>query len=373
MAREKRKRQRQSVVPGRSPGTVVVDPEAPKPRIRLMAYGPDALVEEEIDHVADISRFLAQHPVTWVNVDGLGDAQTIQDLGQLFGLHPLALEDVVNVTQRPKVEEYGQQLFIVVRMPIADRSDETEQLSLFLGKDFVLTFQEREGDCLEPVRLRARRGRPRLRNSQSDYLAYALLDAVVDSYFPLLDRDGEQLTALENEILTFAEGSVPSRLHDLKGTLAPRRRLMSSFREMFAELLREDTPLIADATRVYLRDCYDHTLQLIDLLDMYRDTSAGLMDLYLSSLSNRMNEVMKVLTITATIFIPLTFIAGIYGMNFDPDRSPLNMPELGWYWGYPFAMTLMGIVAVVMVFLFRRKGWLGSRGRKPPGKPPPPE
>jgi magnesium transporter len=336
-----------------------------------MAYGPDALIEREIEDVAHISRFLAEHPVTWINVDGLGDATTIQALGELFELHPLALEDVVNVTQRPKVEEYGEQLFIVVRMPTAEHPQETEQLSLFLGKNFLLTFQEREGDCLEPVRVRARRGRPRLRNSNPDYLAYAVLDAIVDAYFPLLDRYGEQLVDLETEILTAPDESVPQRLHDLKRTLEPHRRLFSFFREVFAELHRDETPLINEATRVYVRDCYDHTLQLIDLLENYREANSSLMDLYLSSLSNRMNDVMKVLTITATIFIPLTFIAGIYGMNFDPDRSPLNMPELGWYWGYPFAVTLMVIVAVVMVVLFRRRGWLGSPRRRAPGKKAP--
>jgi magnesium transporter len=298
--------------------------------------------------------------VTWVNVDGLGDVETIRALGEIFSIHPLALEDVVNVPQRPKVEEYEKNLFVVSRMPMADHHGGTEQLSLFLGKDYILTLQERPGDCLEPVRKRVRKGGTKLRSGGADYLAYALLDAVVDDYFPLLEELGDLLERMENDILAAPREAVLHDLHDIKQRIVPLRRILWSFRDVFTTLIRDEIPHVTAATHLYFRDCYDHTLQLIDLLEGHRENSSGLMDLYLSSLSNKMNDVMKILTIVATVFIPLSFIAGIYGMNFNPERSPLNMPELNWFWGYPFALSLMGLMAGAMLLFFRSKGWLGS-------------
>lgn len=342
-----------------------VDPEAPKPRLQVIAYGPEELTEREDIQVSDISALRAKAPVIWVNVDGLGDEAILRQLGELFDLHRLALEDVVNVHQRPKVERYGEVYFIVVRMPRGSDPLETEQVSLFLGKGFVLTFQEQVGDCLDPVRQRIRQKGPRLRNGGADYLAYALIDALTDAYFPLLEHYAEILERIEDDVLQHPEQTTISRLHQAKRDLMSLRREIWPLRELLSTLTREETPLIGDSTRLYLRDCYDHAIQLLELVESSRDLASGLMDLYLSSLSNRMNEVMKVLTIIATIFIPLSFIAGLYGMNFNTARSRWNMPELDWPFGYPLALGLMAVVALGLLVYFRRRGWLGD-GKKPP-------
>jgi magnesium transporter len=357
---EKRKRRRPRITPGMSPGTLVSHPDAPQPVIRVMAYGRGPLVEEQVEDLDRIRQLVAEHAVIWVNVDGVGQAPTIEALGKTFQLHPLALEDVVNVTQRPKVEDYGEHLFIVARMPVPAQASDTEQVSFFLGRNFVLTFQEqRPGDCLEPVRARLRR-HGRIVNSGPDYLAYALLDAIVDSYFPVLENHGDDLERLESAVLSRPDESVPHRLHALKRELEPLRRILWSFRDVFTALGREEGPLVSETTRIFLRDCYDHTLRLLDLLEGLRESSAGLMELYLSTLSHKLNEIMKVLTIIATVFIPLSFIAGIYGMNFDRTRSRWNMPELGWPYGYVFALGLMLAVALGLLYTIKRRGWFGS-------------
>ncbi|MGD8394993.1 MAG: magnesium/cobalt transporter CorA [Candidatus Eiseniibacteriota bacterium] len=360
----KRKRHRfhaRRTRPGTAPGTLAVDPEAPPPRITAIAYGPDGLVEQPIADLAELDRLRDLHPVIWVNVDGLGDSEVVAAIGGRFGLHRLALEDVVNVHQRPKVEDYGSNVFVVARMPIPERPPESEQFALFLGEGFIVTFQERPGDCLEPVRLRLRQGAPRLRGSGPDYLAYAMLDAIVDAYFPTLEQYGERLDTLESDILAHPDNAQLRRLHILKHDLAELRRLVWSHREVFVVLTREKSRFIDETTGIYLRDCYDHTIQLAEMIDVHREIGASLMDLHLSMVSNRMNEVMKVLTIIATIFIPLGFVAGLYGMNFDTS-SPWNMPELGWRFGYPFVLGFMLATAVAMLVFFRRRGWLGGAG-----------
>jgi magnesium transporter len=325
-----------------------------------MSYGPGDLLEEQLVGVEEIPGLLGARPVTWVNVDGLGDTQVLRSLGETFGLHRLALEDVVNVHQRAKVEPYEGEVFIVTRMAALGDRFSTEQLSLFLGPGFVLTFQERQGDCFEPVRQRIRTGRGRLRAAGPDYLAYALLDAVMDHYFPVLERYSDCLDELEQMVLSDPSDRVLARVMEAKRDLLALRRAVWPHREAFNALVREPLDLVEEETRTYFRDCYDHTVQIIDVMETYRELASGLMDIYLSSLSNRMNEVMKVLTIIATIFIPLSFVAGLYGMNFDPDISPWNMPELSWYWGYPIALGSMGLVAFGMLLYFRRKGWLGG-------------
>ncbi len=352
--------------PGSPPGTLVPDPQAPHPDIKVMAYGPNGLVERTLDKAEDVREFVGVWPVTWVNVDGLGDATTIARFGALFKLHVLAMEDVINVHQRAKVEQYPDYYFIVGRMVEISQRVETEQLSLFLGKNFVLTFQELPGDCFDPVRERIRKAGGRIRNAGPDYLAYALVDAFVDHYFPVLEKYGEQLESLEDEVILSPQRGVISRIHEVKRDLLTLRRAAWPLREALTTLYRESTPLITEETRLYLRDCYDHTVQIIDLLENYRDIASSLTDIYLSSVSNRMNEVMKVLTIFTAIFAPLTFIAGIYGMNFNTDKSPLNMPELNWYWGYPFALGLMILLATIMLIYFGRKGWLVSDPRPVP-------
>jgi len=313
------------------------------------------LAVEDVDAVRELRK---RHAVVWLNVDGLGDAATVQRVGEVFGLHNLALEDVLNVGQRPKVEDYSDHIFLVTRMPRPDTTAETEQVTLFVGKGFLVTFQETPGDCLESVRERIRQGRPRLREGGADYLAYAVLDTIVDSYFPLLGEVGDQLEALEARILSDPEPEVISRLHDLKRDLTAIRRVILPIRESLTALVRDESPLVSDSTRLYFRDCLDHSFQLIELVESNRDIASGLLDLHLTMMSNRMNEVMKVLTIIATIFIPLGFIAGLYGMNFDPSVSRWNMPELSWKFGYFFALGVMATVAAAMVMYFRRRKWL---------------
>jgi magnesium transporter len=339
---------------------LIVDPESPHPVIRVFAYGPDEVVEQEISEPQRVRDFLDKWPVLWVDVEGLGDVETIRALGEIFGLHRLALEDVLNVHQRPKIEQYGNYCFIVTRMVSLGEHLETEQLNIFLGQNFVLTFQEgRPGDCLDLIRERIRQKRGRIREAGLDYLAYALLDAVIDCYFPILEEYGERLEAFEDAILTSPNSDTIARIHEVKRNLLTLRRALWPQREIFNSLLREETPFVIHETRLYLRDCYDHVSQLIDLIETYRELGSDLTDVYLSSISNRTNEIMRVLTVIATIFIPLTFIAGVYGMNFNPSVSPWNMPELNWYWGYPFALLLMLIVTVGQLIFFRRRGWLG--------------
>jgi magnesium transporter len=345
--------------PGSGPG-MVVDPQAPKPIMRVMAFGPDGVVERTIESPEAVGEFVGVWPVTWLNIDGLGDVGTITQLGSIFNLHVLALEDVVNVHQRAKVEQYPDYYFIVGRMVEMAERVETEQLSLFLGRNFVLTFQELPGDCFDPVRERIRKAGGRIRSAGPDYLAYTLIDAFVDHYFPVLEHYGEVLEALEDDVIMKPQRAVIARIHDVKRDLLTLRRAAWPLREALTTLYRETTPMITAETRLYLRDSYDHSVQIIDLLENYRDIASSLTDIYLSSVSNRMNEIMKVLTIFTTIFIPLNFIAGIYGMNFNTERSPLNMPELNWYWGYPFALGIMLLLGIVMLIYFGRKGWLKS-------------
>jgi len=353
--------------PGAPPGTLIVDPDSPPPTVRIFAYGPEALIEKTLTAPQAVREFLGRWPVLWVDVEGLGDVEAVRYLGEVFGLHRLSLEDVLNVHQRPKIEQYPEYYFIVARMVSVEQSQwdaahlETEQLSLFLGKNFVLTFQEgKPGDCLEAIRERIRHKRGRIRDAGLDYLAYALLDSVLDCYFPLLEQFGERLETLEDEIVTRPTGDLVARIHEIRRHLLTLRRAIWPQRETFNTLLREETPLVTNETRFYLRDCYDHTSQLIDLIETYRELGADLTDVYLSSVSHRTNEIMRVLTVIATIFMPLTFIAGVYGMNFNPNASPWNMPELNWFWGYPFALTLMAAVAVAQLMFFRQRGWLRS-------------
>jgi magnesium transporter len=350
--------------PGSAPGTIVPPPQggAP-PRIHVIAYGPDQIIEQSPQTVREIERRPDGTRVTWIDVQGLGDVEVIRALGAEFGLHTLAIADIMHVHQRPKVEAYDTHLFIVGRMPQLGDRVSTEQLALIVGQDFVVTFQERPGDCFDPVRHRLEQPASRLRQAGADYLGYALIDAIVDSYFPVLEHFGEQIETLEHAVVEQPDPAIISRIHDLKHDLLELRRAIWPLRELVNALLREDTPFIQPSTRLYLRDCADHAFQLMDVVEIHREIASGLVDLYLSSLSARMNEVMKVLTIIATIFIPLGFVAGVYGMNFDRGASPFNMPELGWWFGYPFALGVMVAVALGMLGYFWRRGWLGE-GRK---------
>lgn len=358
---------RRRTPPGASPGTIINDPSLPRPVMRVMAYGPGGCIEGECQSPDDAAALRGRHEVVWLNVDGLGDAATIMRIGELFGLHKLALEDVVHTHQRAKVEPYGDHLFVVCReVHVVDEPPhlETDQISMFLGPGFVVTFQEHAGDAFDPVRERIRKVKGRICYAGPDYLAYALLDAIIDSYFPVLERYGERLEALEDETIELAGKAggreTVAKIHAIKRDFLTLRRAVWPLREAISTLVREQSPQITDDTRMFMRDCYDHTVQLIDMLETYRETGSDLMEVYLSSVSNRLNEVMKVLTIISTIFIPLSFIAGIYGMNFN-TRHPMNMPELNWRLGYPWALMLMAGTAAVMLVFFWRRGWLGGR------------
>jgi len=344
--------------PGAPPGTLVPDPEAPHPVIHVLAYGPERYGERQVGSVQELAALLGEVPVAWVNVTGLGDARVIGQLGAAFGVHPLTLEDVLNSHQRAKVEEYDTYHFIVAQVPQAGPTLETEQFSLVLSKGLLLTFEEHPAACLEPVRERIRAGHTHIRQAGADYLAYALLDAIIDGYFPILETYGERLEDAEAEALARPSGATIELIHTIKRDLLTLRRTVWPLREALNTLIRDLTPLITAETRVHLRDCYDHTVRIIDLVETYRELGSDLIDIYLSHLNTRTNEVVRVLTIIATIFIPLTFIAGVYGMNFNPAASPVNMPELNWYWGYPAVLLLMAVVAGLMLGFFWRRGWL---------------
>ena len=345
---------------GAAPGTLRIDPQAPKPQIQVLAYGP-ASVEELADVAPDrLSALRGQHSVLWVDVHGLGDEETLRAIAACFSLHRLALEDVVNVNQRSKVEDYPEHLFVVARQLDAQAQEvATEQLSMFVGRDWVLTFQQTPGDGFEPVRARIRAGKGRLRHAGADYLAYALIDAVVDGYFPVLEAAGEALEELEDRVVTRPEPALLGQLYRTRRELVSLRRAIWPMREALAGLRRDELAFVQPETRLYLRDTADHAVQLLELLESYRELSASLVDVYLSSVSNRMNEVMKVLTVIATLFIPLTFVAGVYGMNFHD--SPYAMPELTARYGYPATMGVMAVIAIGLIVWFRRRGWLGGR------------
>lgn len=327
----------------------------------MLAYDAEHFEERHVDNLASLPALLERWPVTWVNIEGLGDASVIQELGRLFHLHALALEDVVHVHQRAKTESYGDHYFIVARMPLENQPGESEQISFFFGANFVLTFQEQPGgDCLNAVRARIRSGWGRSRATRPDYLVYALLDTIVDHYFPLVEDCGARLDELEEPTTLTDLDAVMTRVHGVKRTLLSVRRVMWPLRDAINALMRDATALISDETRLYLRDVHDHTIQIIDLVENYRDIAAGITEVHLARVNQRTSEVMKVLTVIATLFMPLTFLVGVYGMNFDVTASPWNMPELGWYWGYPAVLLVMAVLSIGMVLFFRRKGWIGK-------------
>lgn len=351
--------------PGTPPGTLAAPEGAQMPVMTMMAYNTKGLTEKTIKLPEEIIPFLQNGDIVWVNIDGLGSIEPLEEFGRLLNLHTLALEDVLNTNHRPKTEDYGDHLFIVTRMAaIRDNILDIEQISMFAGKKFVLTFQEKTGDCLNPVRHRIRTGK-RIRVLHSDYLAYAIIDAVIDGYFPVLETFGERLYALEDEVVKAPRQELISRIHDTKRELRSLRHALWPMREMLNGFAA-DTDVLREETRPYLRDAHDHIIQALDMLETYREMASGLLDIYLSSISQKMNEVIKVLTIISTIFIPLSFIAGIYGMNFDTSR-PLNMPELGWEFGYPAVMLFMAGVAGGLLLYFRKRGWLGRRRSKKSG------
>lgn len=348
--------------PGSAPGTFTTMEGLPPPRVRVFTYTADEFDERQVDDLDELQHVVREGRVAWIDVQGLGDEDALRQIAETFGLHPLSLADVVHVGQRPKVEDYGDLLFVVTRMGTITESGAIihEQVSVFLGKNFVLTFQERYGDCLDPLRERIRRKKGLVRTHGEDYLACIILDAMIDGYFPILERLGERLEELEELVLRDPRRETLTLIFRAKRDLMGLRRAVWPQREAINALLRDQHALISEAVRPYLRDAHDHLAHIVDVTETYREFAGAFVDVYLSSVSNRTNDVMRVLTVVATIFIPLTFIAGVWGMNFDPDTSPFNMPELRWKYGYFAAMGLMGAIALVMMGAFWRAGWLRS-------------
>jgi magnesium transporter len=340
-------------------------PLAPAPdfSLYLMVYSPEGLQEQNLQDPAELLPHLAALPKTegqvlWLNIDGTAPLALVETIGQMFYLHPLALEDVLHLQQRAKVDDYGDHLFMVARMMTPKTELETEQLSLFVGPNYVITFQERSGgDCLNPVRTRLRSNIDQSRRGGPARLTHNILDAIIDAYFPFLEGYGEYLEALEDQIASQPTQELVGKIYAAKRELLTLRRAIWPLRDVLTELRHK--PMFAPQDlQFYLRDCYDHAVQVMDLIEVGRELCADLMDFYLSNVGHRTNQVMKVLTIISTIFMPLTFIAGVYGMNFNTELSPWNMPELNWYWGYPFSLGLMLLLVLGMLYGFRRLKWL---------------
>ena len=326
--------------------------------IHLVDYIGDRLVMRDGVTVEDCRPCLESASVTWIHVEGRPTETALRELGQTFQLHALALEDVLNSGQRPKVEPFDDQLFIVMSLPLMETDVvDIQQISFFLSDSLLISFCEGDFDLFRPILRRLQDEKSRLRRRGVDFLFYTLVDLTIDQGFPVLERFGLQLEELEEEILQSASRETLEKIHVVKRELILLRRMLWPQREVINQLQRESHALIHEDMRIYLRDCYDHTIQVMDLLETYRDMTTSMLDIYLSSVSNRMNDIMRVLTVIATIFIPLTFFTGVYGMNFDPAAGPWSMPELGWPYGYLMIWLVMIAVGVGMVLYFRRRGW----------------
>ena len=362
---------------GMAPGTLVIDEDASPTELTLIDYNGEKASRKKLRSPEQAADYLDTESISWIDLQGLGNEDVLNRLGTVFHLHPLVLEDVVNVPQRPKIEYYDDQLLIITRMVMLTSKHnedseeapkfESEQLSFVLGKNYLLTVQEElNQDCLDPVRQRIRQNQGLIRGAGADYLAYALLDAVIDAYFPVLEEYGEYIESLEDEVIFDPSRQTVQKIYRIRRELMSLRRSIWPQRNALSRLVRDGSELIRPEVRVYLQDCYDHVVQVLDILETYRELTANLMDVYLSSVSNKMNEVMKILTVISAIFIPLTFIVGVYGMNFDHDASPWNMPELESYWGYPLCWMVMIAIALALTYYFWRKGWFESAVTKVP-------
>ena len=347
------------------PGTLIIDPESSKPVLTVFGYSPDSFEERTLSHPDEVKEFMQKWPLIWLNVDGLGDEATLRSIAHIFNIHPLALEDIADTSQRAKVEQYDNNAtFIVVPMPHPvdhDHEFTTEQLCLYLGERYVVSFQETApGDCLEVIRNRIRQKKGRVRISNAAYLAYALLDTVIDAFFPIVSTMGDSLDELEARIMVESKNSQIFDIRAVKVNLMRVRRAVWPMRDAVLNMTTMEQVWGPDL-RPYLRDASDHISRLMDLIETDRMMASDLMELYLNSTSNRLGEVNKFLTVVATIFIPVGAIASIYGMNFDMEKSAWNMPELKWTYGYPFALGLMTAVAATFLIVFWRRGWLGNQ------------
>jgi len=339
------------------PGTLVYvgEKKVESVRIAFIDYDEQSFQEKQVTKIEECLKLKDTATVSWINIDGLHDIELLEKLGKGFKLHPLVLEDILSTGQRPKFEDYEKYIFIVLKMlsfSEENQSIEVEQVSLILGANYVISFQERIGDVFENIRDRIRNAKGRVRKMGADYLAYALIDAVVDNYFVILERLGEKIESMEEEVIGDPTEKTVQQIHSLKRQMISLRKSIWPLRELIGGIQKSESSLIKETTDFYLRDVYDHTIQIIDTIESFRDMVSGMLDIYLSSLSNKMNAVMKVLTIIATLFIPLTFVAGIYGMNFE------YMPELKVRWAYGAVWLVMITIAVIMLFYFRRKKWL---------------
>jgi magnesium transporter len=350
-------RRRRRPPSGAAPGEMVVPADAPEPTIRAVRYSGATFEQHTIDDPESL-RALIDDPasITWIDVEGFGSRSILARIGEVLDIHPLALADVVHVPQRPKAELYGDRLLVISQMArvIEEGRVDIEQVSLVLGPRFVVSFQERPGDVFDPVRTRLGTAGTRIRTMGPDYLLYSLVDAVIDGYFPVIEALGDAVDALEEEVILRPTPATLARIHATRQTLLAMHRVQWRQRDALSLLLRDEALPITPEVKPYLRDAHDHAYQTLDAIETYRDLVVGLMDLHLSSASHRLNEVMRTLTIVATVFIPLTFVAGVYGMNFDV------MPELHWRWGYPAFWIAMIVLAVVLLAWFRRRGWLGD-------------
>ncbi len=356
--------------PGAAPGAITIETDAAVPKLYLTSFNSEILIEAPMDSLDQIQSRIKAAPelVHWVELKGFGDKALLEQFCSMFGIHRLEMEDVTNTYQRPKLEEFDEHLFLVTRLLKfnGQGSLRNDQLSLFLFEKVVISVQENYDEHFESVRNRIRTGKGHLRSSSADYLTYALLDSVVDTYFPLLEYLGEKLDVLEDELFSAPSRNSLHRIQVIKRELIVLRRAVFAERDKVNDILRTASELVSDQTKLFFRDTYDHTIQVMDLVESYKEITASLMDIYLSSVNNRLNQVMKVLTIISTIFIPLTFIVGVYGMNFaasDPSSGealPWNMPELYHPFGYPGIMLFMLLVVLIQLYVFWRKGWLGK-------------
>ena len=350
-------KKKRSIKTGLPPGSLIHigEKKAERVRIRILDYDENQFEEKEAKTIEECFPFKDKPTTTWINIDGLHQVDIIEKIGKEFDFHPLLLEDILNTEQRPKIEDFETHIYIVLKMLYYDdKTNEitSEQISIIFGHNFVISFQEKEGDIFDPIRERIMTGKGRTRKMGPDYLSYSLMDFIVDSYFSILEKMGENIEDVEETMITNPKPATLHGIHSLKRKMISLRKSVWPLRDVLSALERSDSSLIQEPTRIYLKDVYDHTIQVIDTVETYRDVLSGMLDVYLSSISNKMNEIMKVLTIIATIFIPLTFIAGVYGMNFE------FMPELRWRWGYPAIWAVMICVGISMLVYFRKKKWI---------------
>ena len=347
---------------GEAPGTLISSATSGEVKIHVLAYNIEKVIDEEVNDIESAFDIKLEGGVTWINIDGLSDINAIEKIGEKLNIHKLTLEDILSIGQRPKFEEYGEYIFVVLKMLFFNESKgrvESEQLSIILTKDYVVTFQEKVGDVFENIRVRLKKENAKMRKLNTDFLLYSLVDAVVDHYFIVLEKIGEKIEHMEDQVIDNPVPKTLKQIHKIKSDMLFLRKSVWPLREVVNTLTKTDSSTINDSTHIYFRDVHDHTVQVIETIETLKDMAGGLLDTYLSSVSNRMteasnrmNEVMKILTIFASIFIPLTFIAGVYGMNFE------YMPELKWMYGYPMIWAVMIIMTLVMLIYYRKKKWI---------------